>query len=68
MFEEQLKTIDGSVESIEKAIREVESFDQEGEEGLNKERYQRLKEDISRIREAKQRILSRGYPELRPNF
>ena len=55
VFESQVASHDRAIGALEKA-----------EEGFDKEAYLELKAEIKRRREAKERLLQQGFPELKP--
>ena len=60
-FASQVSSNDILAKGLEKYAQEKER-----EEGFDKEAYQQLKNEIKQRREAKERLLQQGFPELKP--
>ena len=55
------------VQGQETRIRELEGkLEEKEEEKMDKEAYKRIKDEIKRRKEAKERLLQQGFPELKP--
>ena len=60
LFENQVQNQSNAINILEK-----EAADSQKEQGFDKEAYQELKAEIKRRREAKERLLQQGFPELK---
>lgn len=65
IFENQVQSQENTAKSLEDQAAQIEAARQKDEATFDKEAYQDLKAEIKRRREAKERLLKQGFPELK---
>lgn len=66
IFRSQVVSKHNSIEHLEKQYNDIFGEEPEKKEGFDKETFHRLKAEIKMKREAKERLLQQGIPELKP--
>ena len=65
IFEDQVQSNENRAKTFEVQAAEMEAARQKEEGAFDKEAYQELKAEIKKRREAKERLLKQGFPELK---
>lgn len=65
IFERQVSSHENRVRTLEEQAAQIVQEKKEQEEGFDKEAYQAIKAEIKKRREAKERLLQQGFPELK---
>lgn len=65
IFERQVSSHENRARSLEEQAAQIVQGKKEQEEGFDKEAYQAIKAEIKKRREAKERLLQQGFPELK---
>lgn len=66
IFANQVQSQENSARTLEEQVAQIVKQKKDKEEGFDKEAYQALKAEIKQRREAKERLLQQGFPELKP--
>ncbi len=65
IFERQVGNQEIRARNLEQQAAQIVQGKKEQEEGFDKEAYQAIKAEIKKRREAKERLLQQGFPELK---
>lgn len=65
IFERQVSSHENRARTLEEQAAQIVQGKKEQEEGFDKEAYQAIKAEIKKRREAKERLLQQGFPELK---
>ena len=65
VFERQVSSHENRARTLEEKAAQIVQGKKEQEEGFDKEAYQAIKEEIKKRREAKERLVQQGFPELK---
>lgn len=65
IFERQVGSKENRVRNLEEQAAQIVQGKKDQEEGFDKEAYQAIKAEIKKRREAKERLLQQGFPELK---
>lgn len=65
IFESQQQSNENRAQTLESMAAQIESDRQKDESKFDKEAYQQIKTEIKKRRDAKERLLKQGFPELK---
>lgn len=66
LFASQADSYERGLKFLQNENQEILAAGDKGQEGFDKEAYLQLKTEIKRRREAKEKLLQQGFPELKP--